>query len=172
MTRLTVNGRRRAFRGPAFTRLIDVLREELGLTGTKEGCGEGECGACTVLIDGRPAMSCLVPVCQVEGRRIETIEALGPPERLNVLQQALLETGGAQCGICTPGMVMTAWAWLRAGGSDDPAAIRGALAGNLCRCTGYAHIVEAVAQAARAAARGRGRKRTARRAGAPRGKKR
>ena len=155
MTRLSVNGRRRVFRGPAFTRLIDVLREDLGLTGTKEGCGEGECGACTVLLDGQPVMSCLVPVCQVEGRRIETIEALGSPEHLNVLQQALLEAGGAQCGICTPGMVMAAWAFVRSGGSDDRDAIRNVLAGNLCRCTGYSHIVDAVARAVSAKARPR-----------------
>ncbi len=127
MTRLTVNGRARVFRGHPFTRLIDVLREGFGLTGTKEGCGEGECGACTVLVDGRPVMSCLVPVCQVEGRRVETIEALGGPERLAPLQQALLEEGGAQCGICTPGMVMTARAWVKGGGSSRTAAIREAL---------------------------------------------
>jgi len=155
MTRLTVNGRRRVFRGPAFSRLIDVLREDLGLTGTKEGCGEGECGSCTVLLDGQPVMSCLVPVCQVEGRRIETIEALGSPEHLNVLQQALLEAGGAQCGICTPGMVMAAWAFVRSGGSRDRDAIRNVMAGNLCRCTGYSHIVDAVARAVSAKARPR-----------------
>jgi carbon-monoxide dehydrogenase small subunit len=149
MTRLTVNGKARAFRGHPFTRLIDVLREGFGLTGTKEGCGEGECGACTVLVDGRPVLSCLVPVCQVEGRRVETIEALGGPERLAPLQQALLEEGGAQCGICTPGMVMTARAWVKSGGSTRTAAIREALAGNLCRCTGYQHIVDAVARVVR-----------------------
>jgi len=169
MTRLLVNGRRRVFRGPPFTRLIDVLREDLGLTGTKEGCGEGECGACTVLLDGEPVMSCLVPVCQVEGRKIETIEAVGTPERLSVVQQALLEEGGAQCGICTPGMVLAAWAWVRSGGSADRGAIRTALAGNLCRCTGYAHIVDAVARAVREAgarhAARRGRPRAVRAAG-------
>jgi carbon-monoxide dehydrogenase small subunit len=149
MIRLRVNGRVRAFRGHPFTRLIDVLREGFGLTGTKEGCGEGECGACTVLVDGRPVMSCLVPVCQVEGQRVETIEALGGLERLAPVQQALLEEGGAQCGICTPGMVMTAHAWVRGGGSSQTAAIRGALAGNLCRCTGYQHIVDAVARVVR-----------------------
>jgi aerobic-type carbon monoxide dehydrogenase small subunit (CoxS/CutS family) len=149
MTRLLVNGRRRVFRGPPFTRLIDVLREDLGLTGTKEGCGEGECGACTVLLDGAPVMSCLVPVCQVEGRKIETIEAIGSPDRLGVVQQALLEEGGAQCGICTPGMVLAAWAWVRSGGSARRESIRTALAGNLCRCTGYSHIVDAVARAVR-----------------------
>jgi carbon-monoxide dehydrogenase small subunit len=160
MTRLTVNGRKRVFRGPPFTRLIDVLRESFGLTGTKEGCGEGECGACTVLVDGEPALSCLIPVCQVEGRRVETIESLGGPERLAPLQKALLEEGGAQCGICTPGMVMTARAWVKRGGSTRTAAIREALAGNLCRCTGYQHIVDAVARVVREKkGRGTGRRR-------------
>ena len=160
MTRLTVNGRRRVFRGPPFTRLADVLRETFGLTGTKEGCGEGECGACTVLVDGEPALSCLIPVCQVEGRRVETIEAVGNPERLAPVQEALLEEGGAQCGICTPGMVMTARAWVKRGGSTRTAAIREALAGNLCRCTGYQHIVDAVARVVREKkGRGTGRRR-------------
>ena len=154
MLRLTVNGRPRAFRGHPFKRLIDVLREDLALTGTKEGCGEGECGACTVLLEGRPVNGCLIPVCQVAGQRVETVESLGTLERLNVLQRAFLTEGGAQCGICTPGMLMTAWAWVRDGGSDDPAAIRDVLAGNLCRCTGYQHIVNAVARAVRERKRG------------------
>jgi carbon-monoxide dehydrogenase small subunit len=149
MLRLKVNGRGRAFGGPPFKRLLDVLREDFALTGTKEGCGEGECGACTVLVDGRPVNSCLVPVCQVAGRRIETVESLGGPDRLNVLQEAFLAEGGAQCGICTPGMLMTSWSWVRAGGSDDPRAIRTLLAGNLCRCTGYQHIVNSVIRAMR-----------------------
>ena len=171
MTRLTVNGKARVFRGPPFTRLVDVLRESFGLTGTKEGCGEGECGACTVLVDGEPVLSCLLPVCQVEGRRIETIESIGDPERLAPLQKALLEEGGAQCGICTPGMVMAAHAWVKSGGSSRPAAIREALAGNLCRCTGYQHIVDAVARVVRERDGRRARRRkgatskTARRAG-------
>jgi carbon-monoxide dehydrogenase small subunit len=166
VTRLTVNGRPRVFRGPPFTRLIDALREGFGLTGTKEGCGEGECGACTVLVDGKPVMSCLVPVCQAEGRRVETIESVGRPERLAPLQKALLEEGGAQCGICTPGMVMAAWAWVRGGGSTRTVAIREALAGNLCRCTGYQHIVDAVARVVREKKEGRAgaTPRTARRA--------
>src|SRR4029450_13718525 len=103
--RLHVNGKARAYDGPAFKRLLDVLREDLGLTGTKEGCGEGECGACTVLLDRRPVNSCLIPACQVEDRKVETVESLGRPERLNVLQEAFLDEGGAQCGICTPGML-------------------------------------------------------------------
>ena len=109
----------------------------LALTGTKEGCGEGECGACTVLLDGMPVDSCLVPVCQVEGADVRTVEGLaGPGARLDALQAAFLETGGAQCGICTPGMLMCATAYLDAGGGPDEDAIRDAIAGNLCRCTG------------------------------------
>jgi carbon-monoxide dehydrogenase small subunit len=145
-----VNRKRRRVAGPPFRRLIDVLREDLGLTGTKEGCGEGECGACTVLIDGQAVNSCLIPVCQVEGRSIRTVESLGQPDALNPLQQAFLDSGGAQCGICTPGMLMTATAWIEQGGSDDADAIRRVLAGNLCRCTGYQHIVNAVIDAVRA----------------------
>ena len=130
-------------------RLLDVLREDLALTGTKEGCGEGECGACTVLLDGAPVDSCLVPVCQVDGATIATVEGLAPdPQSLDALQQAFLETGGAQCGICTPGMLMAARAYLDAGGGPDDDAIREAIAGNLCRCTGYTKIVEAIAHAA------------------------
>ena len=155
MIRLTVNRRRRSFDGPPFKRLIDVLREDLALTGTKEGCGEGECGACTVLVDGEPVNSCLVPVCQVEGRSVETVESLGGARGLNPLQQSFLERGGSQCGICTPGMLMTASAWIKGGGSARPDAIRECLAGNLCRCTGYQHIVDSVAAAVRAKGRPR-----------------
>ncbi len=146
---LTVNKKRRRFDGAPFTRLIDVLREDFKLTGTKEGCGEGECGACTVLVDGRPVNSCLIPVCQVAGARVETVESLGTPGKLGTLQACFMEKGGAQCGICTPGMLMTASAWVRGGGSAEPAEIRRCLAGNLCRCTGYQHIVESVAAAVR-----------------------
>ncbi len=153
--KLTVNGKRRVTRGPAFKRLIDVLREEFALTGTKEGCGEGECGACTVLLDGRPVLSCLLPAAQAEGRRVETVESLGRPGSLSRLQAAFLKTGGAQCGICTPGMLMSAHAYLRGGGSRRPESIRCALAGNLCRCTGYGHIVQAVQKAAGMTARRR-----------------
>jgi carbon-monoxide dehydrogenase small subunit len=134
---------------PGMRRLLDVLREELALTGTKEGCGEGECGACTVLLDGLPVDSCLVPVCQVEGAAVATVEGLAPAlDALDPLQTAFLETGGAQCGICTPGMLMAARAYLAAGGGPDDAAIRDAIAGNLCRCTGYTKIVEAIARVA------------------------
>jgi carbon-monoxide dehydrogenase small subunit len=146
---LVVNRKRRTFTGPPFRRLIDVLREDFGLTGTKEGCGEGECGACTVLVDGEPVNSCLIPVCQVEGQSIRTVESLGQPDALNTLQQRFLDGGGAQCGICTPGMLMTATAWIEHGGSADAGEIRRVLAGNLCRCTGYQHIVDAVAATVR-----------------------
>jgi carbon-monoxide dehydrogenase small subunit len=146
-----VNDARRTCMAPPFRRLIDVLREDLRLTGTKEGCGEGECGACTVLVDGEPVNSCLIPICQVAGASVRTIESLGSVESLSPLQQAFLEHGGAQCGICTPGMLMTAAAYLRDGGSDDPVAIKRQLAGNLCRCTGYQHIVDAVVATVRGA---------------------
>jgi aerobic-type carbon monoxide dehydrogenase small subunit (CoxS/CutS family) len=145
---LTVNGERRAFGGPAFTRLIDFLRETLRLTGTKEGCGEGECGACTVLVDGEPVNSCLVPLCSVAGAKVETVESLGTPEKLSKLQQGFLQCAGAQCGICTPGMLMSAHAHLRGGGKKDDASVREAISGNLCRCTGYQHIVDSVLCAA------------------------
>jgi carbon-monoxide dehydrogenase small subunit len=133
-------------------RLLDVLREDLGLTGTKEGCGEGECGACTVVLDGAVVDSCLVPICQVDGSDVRTVEGLAAdsPEGavLDPLQQAFLETGGAQCGICTPGMLMSARAYLDAGGGANEDAIREAIAGNLCRCTGYTKIIDAIALAA------------------------
>ncbi len=149
MIELTVNRKKRRYRGPLFKRLLDVIREDFELTGTKEGCGEGECGACTVLIDGEPVNSCLVPVAQAEGFRVETVESLGTRSRLSTLQNAFLEEGGAQCGICTPGVLMAALAHLREGGSSDALSIRTALAGNLCRCTGYQHIVASVAKAAK-----------------------
>jgi carbon-monoxide dehydrogenase small subunit len=150
--RFSVNGESVEVEAPGMRRLLDVLREDLALTGTKEGCGEGECGACTVLIDGAPVDACLVPVCQVEGVRVATVEGLAEdsPEGpvLDALQQAFLEAGGAQCGICTPGMLMAARAYLDAGGGQDEASIRESIAGNLCRCTGYTKIVEAIAIAA------------------------
>ena len=159
MIKLNVNQRPRIFRGEPFKRLIDVLREDFHLTGTKEGCGEGECGACTVLVDGLPVNSCLVPVCQMEGCRVETIESLGTPLELNVVQESFLTEGGAQCGICTPGMIMTAWSYIRNGGTNDADSIREVLAGNLCRCTGYQHIVNAVIEAVQTQKRSRPRKR-------------
>jgi carbon-monoxide dehydrogenase small subunit len=144
----TVNGEPVELRAPGMRRLLDALREDLGLTGTKEGCGEGECGACSVLLDGEVVDSCLVPLCQVEGARVETVEGLAREERLNVLQAAFLETGGAQCGICTPGMLMAGEAFLASGADPTDDAIREAIAGNLCRCTGYTKIIEAIALAA------------------------
>ena len=148
-TFLTVNDAHVETDAPGMRRLLDLLREDLGLTGTKEGCGEWECGACTVLLDGEPVLSCLVPVCQVAGAQIRTVEALAPAEsRLNVLQQAFLETGGAQCGICTPGMLMAGEAFLASGANPTDEAIREAIAGNLCRCTGYTKIIDAIRLAA------------------------
>jgi aerobic carbon-monoxide dehydrogenase small subunit len=141
-----VNGVERAVDVPGLKRLLDVLREDLLLTGTKEGCGEGECGACAVLIDGELVNSCLVAVCQAEGASVLTVEGLqtGP------LQRAFIEHGAAQCGICTPGMVMAAERFLRSGAAATGEHVREAIAGNLCRCTGYAKIVEAVQAAAEA----------------------
>jgi carbon-monoxide dehydrogenase small subunit len=148
-TWLTVNDAHVETDAPGMRRLLDLLREDLGLTGTKEGCGEGECGACTVLLDGEPVLSCLVPVCQVEGTQVRTVEGLAPPTaRLNTLQQAFLETGGAQCGICTPGMLMAGEAFLASGADPTDEAIREAIAGNLCRCTGYTKIIDAIRLAA------------------------
>ena len=146
----TVNGDPVEVDAPGMRRLLDVLREDLGLTGTKEGCGEGECGACTVVVDGAVVDSCLVPVCQVEGSEVRTVEGLAPAggAALGPLQQAFLEAGGAQCGICTPGMLMAARAYIDDGGGQDEGAIREAIAGNLCRCTGYTKIIEAIAMAA------------------------
>ncbi len=148
---LRVNGEAVEVQAPGMRRLLDVLREDLGLTGTKEGCGEGECGACSVLVDGEVVDSCLVPLCQVEDASVATVEGLADGEHLDVLQAAFLETGGAQCGICTPGMLLAGHAYLTAlpaGEEADDDAIREAIAGNLCRCTGYTKIVEAIALAA------------------------
>jgi len=146
--RFNVNGDPVEVVVPGMRRLLDVLREDLALTGTKEGCGEGECGACSVLLDGAVVDSCLVPICQVDGTSVRTVEGLGTVERLSDLQAAFLQTGGAQCGICTPGMLMAGEAFLAAGGPGNDDAIREAIAGNLCRCTGYTKIVEAIALAA------------------------
>jgi carbon-monoxide dehydrogenase small subunit len=130
-------------------RLLDVLRNELGLTGTKEGCGEGECGSCCVLLDGMLVNSCLVPVAQVSGASVVTIEGVSAHALMKPLQEAFLECGGAQCGICTPGMILAAVHLLEKKPEPALADIREGLAGNLCRCTGYMQIFEAVATAAR-----------------------
>ena len=130
-----------------MARLLDVLREQLHLTGTKEGCGEGECGACTVLIDGQIVNSCLVPVAQVNGAEITTIEGVANEDQLHAVQQAFIDCGGAQCGICTPGMVLVAVNLLKRNANPTEADIRTGLAGNLCRCTGYMKIFESVARA-------------------------
>jgi carbon-monoxide dehydrogenase small subunit len=148
--RFLVNGDPVEVEVPGMRRLLDVLREDLGLTGTKEGCGEGECGACSVLVDGAVVDSCLVPVAQVDGHAVRTVEGLAIGGSLDPLQQAFLERGGAQCGICTPGMLMAARAFLDAGGDASDEAISEAIAGNLCRCTGYTKIIEAISQAAAA----------------------
>jgi carbon-monoxide dehydrogenase small subunit len=151
--RFTLNDAPVEVEAPGMRRLLDVLREDLALTGTKEGCGEGECGACSVLVDGLVVDACLVPVCQVEGSSVRTVEGLGTSRPdgsvdLDALQQAFLEAGGAQCGICTPGMLIAARAYLDAGGGGDETSIRVAIAGNLCRCTGYTKIIEAIQLAA------------------------
>ena len=149
--RFSVNGRPVEVAVPGGRRLLDVLRLDLGLTGSKEGCGEGECGACSVLLDGEVVDSCLVPVCQVEGRDVRTVEGLAADGRLDPLQAAFVETGGVQCGICTPGMLMAGRAFLdsgTAGTAPTDVEIREAIAGNLCRCTGYGRIVEAIRLAA------------------------
>jgi len=144
-----VNGEPRKLDVFPMSRLLDVLREQLQLTGTKEGCGEGECGACTVVIDGRIVNSCLVPVAQVNGAEITTIEGVAHNDQLHAVQQAFIQHGGAQCGICTPGMVLAAVDLLKRNPQPTEDDIRNGLAGNLCRCTGYMKIFESVVQACR-----------------------
>jgi len=149
--RFTLNGKKRQVQAPPMKRLLDVLREECGLTGTKEGCGEGECGACTVLVDGMPVNSCLIPFAQVRGSLVTTIEGL---KGRHPLQDAFIAEGGAQCGICTPGMILAAAALPRRATLNE---IRLGLAGNICRCTGYTAIYRAVQKAASARSARRGR---------------
>ena len=144
-----VNGQRVSVRTHPMARLLDVLREELHLTGTKEGCGEGECGACSVEIDGALANSCLVPALQARNTKIRTVEGLAEGERLHAIQEAFISTGGAQCGICTPGMMMAAVNLLSRNPTPNETEIREGLGGNLCRCTGYMKIFEAVVSAAK-----------------------
>jgi aerobic carbon-monoxide dehydrogenase small subunit len=146
--RLTVNGHTKTIEAPPMKRLLDVLREDLHLTGAKEGCGEGECGACAVLINGDLVNSCLIPILQTERAEITTIEGLAIDEKLHTIQQSFLEEGGAQCGICTPGMIMATHHLLEKHPQPTLLQIQEGLNGNLCRCTGYMRIFNAVQQAA------------------------
>jgi aerobic carbon-monoxide dehydrogenase small subunit len=145
----TVNGTPQTVRAHPMARLLDVLRFDLALTGSKEGCGEGECGSCSVLLDGALVNSCLIPALQADGTNIVTIEGLASVRRAQILQQAFLDSGGAQCGICTPGMILAAHHLLGKKSQPTLDEIREGLSGNLCRCTGYMQIFEAVAEAAR-----------------------
>ena len=157
LIRMRLNGATREIDAAPMRRLIDVLREDLGLTGTKEGCGEGECGACTVLLDGAPVCACLVAAGQVDGRAVTTVEGLADGPVLHAVQRELVARGGAQCGSCTPGIAVCAAAVVDRGacrGDDARAQVRELLAGNICRCTGYQLIVDAVVAAATAIDRG------------------
>ena len=140
----TINGESCEVQAPPMKRLLDVIREDLHLTGTKEGCGEGECGSCSVRMDGELVNSCLVPVMQAEGADIQTVEGLARNGTLHPVQQAFLQCGGAQCGVCTPGMLMAAVQLVEGNPHPSVAEIREALAGNLCRCTGFMRIFESV----------------------------
>jgi carbon-monoxide dehydrogenase small subunit len=144
----TINGQEKSVTAPPMKRLLDVLREDLHLTGAKEGCGEGECGACAVLIDGDLINSCLVPILQAEGTKITTIEGLSIDKKLHPIQQCFLKEGGAQCGICTPGMILATHHLLEKHPQPTLLQIQEGLNGNLCRCTGYMRIFNAVQQAA------------------------
>ena len=144
---LRVNGEERTACVHPMRRLLDVLREDLALTGTKEGCGEGECGACAVLVDGQPLLSCLVLAVECEGRSVTTVEGLAADGQLHPLQECFADLGAAQCGYCTPGILMTAKALLDRVPKPSEDEVRDALAGNICRCTGYVRIFEAVVRA-------------------------
>jgi carbon-monoxide dehydrogenase small subunit len=144
-----VNGRSRTLDAPPLARLLDILRGPLGLTGTKEGCGEGECGSCTVLLDGVPVNACLVVAGQCDGRTVLTVEGLAGKDALSDLQEAFVKEGGAQCGICTPGILMAAHALLTTNPQPGEGEIRESIAGNICRCTGYQRIVESIRHAAK-----------------------
>ena len=145
----TVNGEAKSIRAYPMERLLDVLRLEFGLTGAKEGCGEGECGSCSIVMDGALVNSCLVPVLHAAGTSIATIEGLAVEDQLHALQEAFLQCGGAQCGICTPGMILAASHLLQTKAEPTTEEIREGLSGNLCRCTGYSQILEAVMEASR-----------------------
>ncbi len=154
LVKLSVNGREREDAISEHTLLLDYLREQLGLTGTKRGCDGGECGACTVLVDGKPQLSCITLACRCEGSEASTIESLAQQGRLSALQTAFNEKLGTQCGFCTPGMIMAAQALLLREPDPSEAQIREALSGNICRCTGYVKIIESVQAAAAAMATG------------------
>jgi len=145
-----INGKAMSLEAHPMARLLDVLREQAGLTGTKEGCGEGECGACSIEMDGALVNSCLIPALQADGAKIRTIEGVAGADELSAVQQAFLTHGGAQCGICTPGMVLAASNLLARNSHPTENEIREALAGNLCRCTGYTKIFQSVLEACRA----------------------
>jgi carbon-monoxide dehydrogenase small subunit len=146
---LTVNGKPYRFSVPPWRTLLEVIREDLGLTGTKEGCGLGECGACTVLMDGKAVNSCLVLATEADGREITTIEGLAQGDKLHPIQQAFVDYGGLQCGFCTPGMILAAKALLDNNPTPTEEEIKRGIAGNLCRCTGYAKIIESIRAAAK-----------------------
>lgn len=147
--KLTLNGKKRTFTTPPGRRLLDLIREDAEMTGTKEGCGAGECGACTVLFDGKPMPSCVVLAAAAEGHEIVTVEGLVSQQKIHPVQAALVKTGGVQCGFCTPGVVMTSVALIEHGIQDDGERRR-RLSGNLCRCTGYSKIFDAIELAAEA----------------------
>lgn len=148
-----INEKHMEIHGPSDRRVVDILREDLGLTGTKEGCGAGECGACTILVDGEPRLSCLMMAAQLQDKTVTTIEGIGDSNALHPVQEAFIELGAVQCGFCTPGMVLSAVHLLERQPAPDRNRIRVALSGNLCRCTGYVKIVDAVEAAARAMAK-------------------
>lgn len=146
---IEVNGEKRVVSAEKDDTLLDLLREKLRLTGTKKGCENGECGACTVLVDGRPVNSCLYPALRADGKRITTIEGIGTPKKLHLIQEAFVEAGALQCGYCGPGMIMTAMALLNQNPNPTEDQIRQGIAGNICRCSGYVKIVEAIKSAAK-----------------------
>jgi aerobic carbon-monoxide dehydrogenase small subunit len=148
--KLTINGERRELAVEGYRTLLDTLRNEAGLTGTKKGCDVGDCGACTVILDGKPVCSCLVLAVEADGAAVQTIEGLGNNGKLHPLQESFVRYGGAQCGFCTPGMIMMAKALLDATPRPSEDEIRFAIAGNICRCTGYTKIIEAIQAAAKA----------------------
>lgn len=154
-----INGKKVTLDAAPEARLLDVIREDLGLTGTKEGCSKGECGACSVIVDGELVDSCIFPVAQAEGREITTIEGLSPGGKLHPIQKAFINEGAVQCGFCTPGMVLAAKALLDKKSNPSDADIKEALSGNLCRCTGYTKIKSAVKKASQNGERGRTKKR-------------